>query len=216
MAQANIVPPSSIEDQTSDPSRASQEKPDSDEESTHPSDHLGSLTKILPSSDNEYLIRSYIPADEEPIIIFKTDEIQYELFSEPNIIDHLQHRIAMRSFLCTLTHEKDVNEEDTDEAPLSPTDQLLLLGRVRARYTEERPSTESIYDLQYLVGLTFPDHPRSLWLIYDCWMIEDDEYGLFQLRIRQECDRYRKAAATVEGKWDLGWTYCRIGHFDLG
>ena len=211
MAQANIVPSSDTEDQLSNPSRASQEKSGSDEEAAHPSDYPNSFTKTLLSSEDECLICSNIPADEEPIIIFKTDKIQYKLSTESNTISHLQGRFGQDLLLCTLT-----NEEDVKEASLLPTDQLLILSRVRAYYEEEKRSFKSIYDLQYIVGLTFPNRPRSLWLFCDYYEIEGDEYGIFQLGSRQECDWYREAAAILEDKWDLGWICGVIGEFDLG
>ena len=105
----------------------------------------------------------------------------------------------MDSFLCTLTCENNFDKDS-----LSPTDQFLLLGRVRARSIEKGDSTTSIYDLQYLVGLTFPKRPRSLWLIYDYFDINDDGTSLFQSRPYYEYDQYEEAEAILEDPFDLG------------
>ena len=83
----------------------------------------------------------------------------------------------VNSLFYTLAVEKGINE-----APPSSTSKLQLLGRVRARYTKS--PTAFIYDLQYLVGLSLSTRPRSLWLIYDYLVIDDDEYGFFQLETR--------------------------------
>ena len=186
----------------SDQSRLSQEKA------------AGSLMKTLRSSDNEFVIHSDIFLEEKPIIILETSKISYELFTDINVIGHLQERIAEDSFLCTLTCEESI-----DEDTLSPEDQLLLLGIVRARYKKgkhsAKHSTESIYDLQYRVGLTFPARPRSLWLIYDYLGIDDDEI-YSQERSHQECDQYGEAEAILKGEFDLGWICGEIGKFDLG
>ena len=122
---------------------------------------------------------------------------------------HLDRRIDENSLFYTLAVEKGINE-----APPSSTSKLLLLGRVRARYTKS--PTAFIYDLQYLVGLSLPTRPRSLWLIYDYLVIDDDEYNFFQLETRQRCRLYREAAAILKGAWDLKWTVTDIGRFDLG
>ena len=55
-----------------------------------------------------------------------------------------------------------------------------------------------------MVGLTFPNRPRSLWLFYDYKKIDDDEYGIFELRTDQEYDRYTEAVEILKGEFDLG------------
>ena len=193
---------------TSDPSRL-------------PRKHLGSLIETLRSSESEFVIHLDIFTEKKPIIILDTPKISYELYTDMAIIGHLQERIAKGSdsVLCTLTHENCL-----DEAPLSPEVQLLLLGIVRARYKKGEHSgeqhsgehsTESIYDLQYRVDLTFPARPRSLWLIYDYLGIYDPDIDDdFQKRTHH--DQYKEAEAILKGKSDLGWICGEIGEFDIG
>ena len=200
---------------TSDPSRLSQEKADLGEEPAYRCKRPGSLMETLRSSDNESVIHSDIFLEEKPIIILETPKISYELFTDINVIGHLQERIAEDSLICTLTYEESI-----DEGALSPEAQLLLLGIVRARYKKGKHSaehsTESVYDLQYRVGLTFPARPRSLWLIYDYLGIDDDDEVHSQERTHQECDQYEEAEAILKGEFDLGWICGEIGKFDLG
>lgn len=188
----------------------SQEKSDFDEESTSRYKHLDPLTETLRRGKSTFEIHSDIYEKEDPIIIFNTKTISYELFYDLNLIEHLQDRIANDSFLCTLTSKKDIHK-----SRLSSLGQLLLLGRVRARYKASESCPKSFsYDLQYLVGLTFQKRPRELWLIYNHSTMNDYEVGINQLQTQQDQVQYSTAEAMLKGKFELGRICSDISQWD--
>ena len=168
------------------------------EEPAYPSNRSESLMKTLRHSDDEKEILAYIALREKPLIILETSRISYQLHLDTDIYSHLQARTAFDTFLYTLTCEGDIG----DLLQQHPDQHFFLLGRVRARYKGRDSSEPSTYDLQYLIGLNFPERPRSLWLIYDYLNTSEDKWGESTPSLSPQEEEDRKELDSI-----LGYTF---------
>ena len=106
------------------------------------------------------------------IKIIETPNTFYTLLLDPDL--HFSLLSTSDTLLCQLEYKEEPGDLHYH---LHKKHKFFPLGRLKAFHRKDKTAmSESYRDLSYLVGLEFSTEPRSLWLIYDYSIEENDDF----------------------------------------
>ena len=132
------------------------------------------FTKALRESNDDYQILNLVKYTlrRHLIKIIETPNTFYTLLLDPDLYFSLLS--TSDTLLCQLEYKE---QSGYLHHHLHKKHKFFPLGRLKAFHRKDKTAmSESYRDLSYLVGLDFSTEPRSLWLIYDYSIEENDDF----------------------------------------